>query len=195
MYGTEVDKVEDSYVEGSFGVVIIAMFLEIIVPILVRIDKEKRFPKRDALTGIRRQLRGQSREEAPKTDGIILEETEKKIQPRKLSASELNKRFPPYTFDNYRYYPPVSMRKSETSLTEGRTSSIGSARSLQTQSTAITGVSFDPKYSDRYSTEKSTQSLQTQSTAITGVSYVDHGAYDAGVPYNPRHSDSEESDA
>ena len=200
MYGTEVGKVEDSFVEASFGVVIISMFLEILIPIFIRIDKEKRFPKQDALTAIRRELRRQpsktegmtiERGPPPKVDGVALEEAEKSYRPRKLSAVELEKRFPPYTIDNYRYYPPSSTHSSRTSLAhgKGRTSSIGSARSLQTQSTAITGVSFDPKYSDRYSTDKSIQSLQTQSTAITGISYVDAEVYDAGVEYNPRLSD------
>lgn len=165
MYGSEVDKIRDSYVQGSYGILIISMFLEVVIPVLIRIDKNLRFPKDGAFKEIRRQLRqyGIHKTSASSRSGVREErsekrksedlETEKEFSPRQLSASELEKRFPPYTFDNLGYYPPVSMRTSATSVTGGRTSSIGSAQSLQTQSTALTGVSYDPKYSDRSSVE------------------------------------------
>lgn len=155
MYGTEVDKIRDSYVKGSFGIVIIAMFLEVAIPVLIRIDKQMRFPKDGALKEIRRQLRqrgihklsesdrSSKHEERPKRRKLEDVDTEKSYAPRQLSAAELEKRFPPYEFDNLGYYPPVSMRTSTTSVTGGRTSSVGSSGSLQTQSTAVTGVTYD----------------------------------------------------
>ena len=170
MYGTEVDKIRDSYVKGSFGIVIICMFLEIILPILVKFDKQRRYPKEGALKEVRRQLRqvgirkssasdSEKHERTPERTSIPKGRRDEAEDPdrhkiRKLSASELEKRFPPYEFDNLGYYPPVSMRTSATSVTGGRTDSVGgSAPSLLTQSTVVTGVSYDPNYSDRSSVE------------------------------------------
>ena len=164
MFGTEVDKIRDSYVKGSFGILIISMFLEIAIPILIRIDKQLRFPKDGALKEARRQLRRRgtpelsesalsSNRETSKRLKVDSLDAEKKFEPKQLSASELAERFPPYEFDNLGYYPPVSMKTSASSLTGGRTNSIGSAHSLQTQSTVVTGVSYDPKYSDVSSVE------------------------------------------
>ena len=169
MYGTEVDKIRDSYVQGSFGIVIISMFLEIILPVIIKIDKHKRFPKDGALKEVRRQLRQvgirksdldpDKRESVPKRASIPKgrkdeADNEDRHKIRKLSASELEKRFPPYEFDNLGYHPPVSMRTSVSSVTGGRTNSVGgSAPSLLTQSTVVTGVSYDPKASDMSSVE------------------------------------------
>lgn len=169
MYGTEVDKIRDSFVQGSFGIVIICMFLEIILPVLVKVDKHKRFPKDGALKEVRRQLRQVGirksdldptrKENVPKRTSIPKgrqdeAEDADKHKIRKLSASELEKRFPPYQFDNLGYYPPVSMRTSATSVTGGRTNSVGgSAPSLLTQSTVVTGVSYDRRNSDMSSVE------------------------------------------
>lgn len=165
MYGTNVDKVNDSNVKASFGIIIISMFLEVAIPVLIRIDKHFRFPKEGALKEIRRQVkklgihklsepdRSTKREERARRPESKDADSEKKYVPRQLSASELEKRFPPYEIDNLRYYPPVSMRTSVSSITGDKTISTGSAQSLQTQTTAVTGLSYDTKYSDRSSVE------------------------------------------
>lgn len=163
MYGTEVDKIRDSHVKGSFGIVIISMFLEIVIPILIKLDKNNRFPSDGALKEIKRQLRqvgipttsashSQKHERTSERNNIEDGDLDRhKI--RKLSAAELSKRFPPYEFDNLEYAPSVSMRTSATSVTCGKTNSYGSAHSLQTQSTMVTRVSYDPKHSDMSSLE------------------------------------------
>lgn len=44
MFGSEVGKVPESYVKGSYGILVISMFVELVLPILIHLDKSKNSP-------------------------------------------------------------------------------------------------------------------------------------------------------
>ncbi|WAR23466.1 hypothetical protein MAR_037135 [Mya arenaria] len=47
MYGSEVSKVPESHVKGSYGVIVISLIIELALPLIIHIDKTKKFPLRD----------------------------------------------------------------------------------------------------------------------------------------------------
>ena len=146
-------------VKGSIAAVVIGLFLEVILPVLIFLDKRLSATKSNKNHKTRRKFRHGSF--ASKTENTYHKSKRIKIsgadsdkcKPRKLSAAELDERFPPYEFDNVGYFPPVSMRVSASPLVEISVNAIGSAQSLQTQSTVVTKASAGPKYSNRTSLE------------------------------------------
>lgn len=142
MYGTEVDKIPESEVKGSYGIVVISFLIELVIPILVYIDKSRRFPASmrfiipKRFSGNPRQTNnsGNSRIDGGKKDRRI-----------------------PYTIEG----ASVSMFTSVPSLSEMETfkkfastddfdpstASLGSMNSINTRSTMYTNVSFTDRTS------------------------------------------------
>ena len=135
MFGTEVEKIPDSSVQGSYGIIVIAMLMELAVIVLTQLDKRRRFPSENVFI----ETGGKNRNR-PRADSA---------QPKR---GEKNRAF---TVENdiisKSKMPNVSMRTSVSSLSEAETyrkfaymedptGSIGSANSLVTQGTMLTNV-------------------------------------------------------
>ncbi|XP_060565113.1 uncharacterized protein LOC132724292 isoform X2 [Ruditapes philippinarum] len=132
MYGTEVEKIPDSQIKASYGIVIICLIIEVFLPCFVYVDKNLRYPsgntflipKRFINTHASNNLTARQKHEDPS---------------------------PLFTIDR----ASVSLRTSTTSLTEAETFkrfasdevpdpslvSLGSINSINTRSTFITGTS------------------------------------------------------
>ncbi|XP_052244221.1 uncharacterized protein LOC127853595 isoform X2 [Dreissena polymorpha] len=127
MYGSEVEKVPDSSVKGSFGVIIISFFLEIAIPIILRIDKESE--NVFILIGLRKRPVPRSRRDTPDTkdtrsvysvprrqENVSMHRTinlEDKSQPTRTSATSLTET---ETFRKFAFHENLTVNASTASL-------------------------------------------------------------------------------
>lgn len=143
MYGTEVDKISESYVKASYGILVISLLIEVILPVIVYVDKSRAFPS-GRIFKIPRRVIGIGKSGDPQQGnsrrGVVRDER-----------------------DVYTIESSNSLRTSMTSLSEAETfkrfayndvpdpsmNSVGSINSINTRSTMYTNVSI----TDRISTE------------------------------------------
>ena len=152
-------------VKGSFAVVVIAMFLEVILPLLIFADKRLSQSVTNS-NNLNKQQKFQNVFQDPpkvasKTENIEHNSKKKEkiaadssnYKPRQLSAAELDEHFSPYVFDNVGYFPSVSVKSSASSLVNSRQNTSGRAQSLQPPSTVVTCMSAYQKYTVKASLE------------------------------------------
>ncbi|KAL4235504.1 hypothetical protein ACF0H5_003902 [Mactra antiquata] len=139
MYGTEVDKIPESSVKASYGIIFISIIIEVLIPLVIYIDKSRKFPSGGIFKGPRKLL------------GIDdPREGEAQPKPKSSRPNVVRRDRDVFTIDS-----TVSMRTSTTSLSEAETFkkyayddvqdasviSTGSANSINTRSTMFTNIS------------------------------------------------------
>lgn len=136
MYGSEVGKVEESKVTGTFALPVLSMLLDIGIPALIYFDKKRRFNSDNVFiqTGLKRK--SNSTQETTKRPGDRsrkpVSTIEGKSSDLRRSASSLSEA------DTYRRFAYLEVEPSA----DPSTVSIGSATSLNTRSEAHTQVSY-----------------------------------------------------
>jgi len=145
MYGSEVDKVEGSYLKGTYALVILSMLLSIGLPIIVYFDKRNRYPSGNVFIETNQKSKNS---ETRSTSGrhISMSSNSDRVDARRKPVATIESQ-------------SSNMRRSVSSLSEAdtyrkfayfeegpcvnpSTLSLGSATSLNTRSEAYTQVSY-----------------------------------------------------
>lgn len=181
MYGSEVNKIPDSSIQASFGVIVISFLLELAIPFLIHFDKTKRYPiSRSFIETHFRKPKTQQPTSSAARYQTSTSTAGKSLRPATSSIEQ------PVTS------MPGSMRTSVSSLSDAETfkkfayiDPVGPAvladmpASVRTSASSLSENDTYRRFSRLPEPEGSIggSSLRTQSTTYTNVSYLpdEHG--------------------